>query len=168
MKTILYLAQTMNGYIAREDDSTPWSKEEFAAFHSAVMGAKNLVLGRKTYQIMKKYGELKKCGSPFTVVVTKSGKFRPGANVAIADSPSTALKIIKSKGFRYALIGGGSKLATDFFEKGLIDEIYIDIEPIIFGKGIPLFQRSKTDARLRLLKIVKLSKNTIRLQYKVL
>jgi dihydrofolate reductase len=168
MKKILYLAQTVNGYIARENNSTPWSKEEFTTYYSTVKKTKNLILGRRTYQIMKKYGELAKCGKPFTVIVTKSRKLKPGSRVAIANSPSAAVKILKSKGFNEAIIGGGSRLATSFFKKGLIDEIYLDVEPMVFGKGIPLFQKSGMEAKLRLIKTAKLSRNTIRLQYRVL
>jgi dihydrofolate reductase len=168
MKTILYLGQTINGYIADKKDSTPWSKEEFAAFHSTITKAKNIMVGRKTYEIMRKYGEFKKCGNPFTVIITKSQKFKPADKLAIASAPSHALKILKSKGFEVAFMSGGSTVATSFMKEGLIDEIWIDIEPLIFGKGIPIFQESKLNIKLRMIKTTKISKNTIQLRYKVL
>lgn len=168
MKTILYLGQTINGYIANENDSTPWSKEEFTAFHSAITGAKNIIVGRRTYQIMKKYDEFKKCGNPFIVIVTKSSKFRSTGKSAVANSPSGAIKILKSKGFKVAFMSGGSKVATSFMQQGLINEIWIDIEPLIFGNGIPLFQISKLNVKLRMTGTKKISKNTIQLRYKVL
>lgn len=168
MKTVLYLGQTINGYIADKNDSTPWSKEEFTAFHSTIKKTKNIMVGRKTYEIMRKYGEFKKCGNPFTVIITKSQKFKPGDKLAIANTPSKALKILKSQGFKVAFMSGGSTVATSFMEDGLIDEIWIDIEPLIFGKGIPLFQESKLNTKLRMIKTTKISKNTIQLRYKVL
>jgi dihydrofolate reductase len=167
MKTILYLAQTVNGYIARENDSTPWSKEEFAAFYSAVKKAKNLIIGKRTCIIIGNSG-LEECGYPFTVVVTRSPARISYKNCVAARSPKEALKMLKAKRFNEAIIGGGSKLATSFLKQSLIDEIWLDIEPLVFGKGIPLFQESELEAKLRLVKTVRLSKNTIRLQYKIL
>ena len=168
MKNILYLCQTINGYIANENDSTPWSKEEFAAFHSAIINAKNIIVGRRTYQIMEKYGEFKKCGNPFTVIVTKSPKFKSRSKSVVANSPSAAIKILKSEGFKVAFMSGGSKVATSFIQQGLIDEIWIDIEPLVLGNGIPTFQVSKLKVKLRMIMTKRISKNTIQLRYKVL
>ncbi len=168
MKTVLYLGQTINGYIADEKDSTPWSKEEFAEFHSTIVKAKNIMVGRRTYEVMDKYGEFKKCGDPFTVIITRSRKFRPRENLAVVNSPSAAVRAVKSKGFKVAFMSGGSKIATSFMEQGLIDEVWIDIEPLIFGKGVPILQKSKLNVKLRMFKTKRISNNTIQLCYKVL
>ena len=166
MKAILYLAQTVNGYIAKENGDTPWSKEEFSAFYSCVKRARNLIIGRKTFLVMKS-GELGNCGYPFTVVVTRSLKKISHKNCEAAKSPKEALKILKKRGFDQAIIGGGSKLATSFLKQGLIDEIYLDIEPLIFGKGIQIFQKTGITSKLKLVKTVRLSKNSVRLHYKI-
>jgi len=50
----------------------------------------------------------------------------------------------------------------------LIDEIYIDVEPRVFGRGIPLFNGNDFDANLKLLETKKLSDNEIQLHYQVL
>jgi dihydrofolate reductase len=168
MKTVLYLGQTINGFIADEKDSTPWSKEEFAAFHSEIVKSKNIIVGRRTYEVMEKYGEFKRCGNPFTVIVTRSKKLKPKDKLVMVNSPSAAIRTLRSKGFKTAFMSGGSKVATSFMEQGLIDEVWIDIEPLIFGKGIPIFQNSKLNVKLRLFKTKKISKNTIQLCYRVL
>ncbi len=167
MKVILYLAQTANGYIAKENDSTPWSKEEFTAFYSFVKKARNLVIGKKTFLLMKN-GELGNCGYPLTVVVTRSLKKVSYKNSMAAKSPKEALKILRKRGFRQAVIGGGSRLATSFLKQGLIDEIYLDIEPLILGKGIQIFQKGDIMSKLKLIKTTRLSKDTIRLHYRIL
>ena len=40
MKVILYMAMSVNGYVATEQDETPWSDEEWESYHNAVMKAK--------------------------------------------------------------------------------------------------------------------------------
>ncbi len=59
-KVILYMAMTTNGYIARTNNDTPWSNEEWLSFAKKVEEVKNLVMGRKTFEIMKEGGSLKK------------------------------------------------------------------------------------------------------------
>ena len=53
-------------------------------------------------------------------------------------------------------------------EDGLIDEIYLDIEPIIFGKGIKLFADNNFEVKLKLLGIRNLTEDILQLHYKVL
>lgn len=166
MKIFLYMATTANGYIAKEDNETPWSKEEWNNFSKKIKEVKNLIIGRKTFDIMKKGNEFQKIGNPFTIVVSKKKGNDP--NFEFADSPEKALEILKEKGASEALIAGGSKLNSSFMQKKLIDEIYLDIEPLIFGKGIPIFEKNNLDIKLELIKTRKLSKNTIQLHYKVL
>lgn len=168
MKVILYLAQTINGYIARENDNTPWSKEVFRSYYSIVREAGNIIVGRKTHSIMKRVGEFKRCGNPFTVIVSRSLKKAAEKNTIVAKSPAEALRILKGKRFKRIIVGGGSRLATSFMRAGLIDDIYLDVEPRAFGRGVPLFQDSDLDIKLSLVKTVRLSKNTVRLHYRVL
>lgn len=53
-------------------------------------------------------------------------------------------------------------------KEGLVDEIYLDIEPIVLGKGIQLFEDADFESKLELLETRKFSNNEIQLHYKVL
>lgn len=108
MKTILYMAMTVNGKIAGKDDDTSWtSKEDWGGFSEMCRKVGNAIIGRRTYDMVKK--------------------------------------------------------------EGLIDEIYIDIEPLILGRGIPLFAVGDFAPRLTLLEIKPLSnRQTVQLHYQVL
>ena len=75
---------------------------------------------------------------------------------------------MRAKGFDRVIIGGGSKPATGFMKQRLINEIWLDIEPLAFGNGVPIFQKSDLDVKMRLIKTVRLSRNTIQLRYRVL
>ena len=167
MQVILYMATTVNGYIAKENDETPWSDEEWLSFSRFVKEVKNIVIGRRTYEIMKSNDEFGKIGNPFTVVVSKED-FAHNSNFAIAKSPKEALKILEEKGFAKALVTGGGMLNSSFMKENLIDEIYLDIEPLVFGKGIKLFSDNNFDAKLELIETKSLSQNTIQLHYRIL
>ena len=164
MKIILYMAMTANGYIAKENNETPWSDEEWESFSEKVKKIKNLVVGRKTFEIMEEGEEFQKIGNPFTVIV--SNKKEDNSN--FVNSPEQAIKLLEEKGFSEILIAGGGILNSSFMQKGLVDEIYLDIEPFLFGKGFKLFADNDFETKLELLETKQLSKNVIQLHYKIL
>ncbi len=67
----------------------------------------------------------------------------------VAHSPKEALKLLKD--FKEVIVAGGGALNASFTEENLIDEIFIDIEPIILGKGILLFRDKDFEKNLKLL-----------------
>jgi dihydrofolate reductase len=60
---------------------------------------------------------------------------------------------------------GGNNLAVSFAEAGLIDEIRIMIDPVVIGKGTPLFEGIKDKLNLRLLKIRTFKSGNVLLYY---
>jgi len=65
------------------------------------------------------------------------------------------------------VVAGGGKLNASFLKEGLVDEIYLDVEPIAFGKGIKLFDDEDFEVNLELIEVNKISQNEIQLHYKV-
>src|SRR3989344_1258740 len=167
MHVTLYMAQTVNGYIARENGETPWSDEEWLSFFKFVKDAKNIIIGKNTYKIMKADDEFSKIGDPFIVVVSKENLVH-GSNLAVAKSPKEALRILIKKNFAKALVAGGGVLNSSFMKENLIDEIILDIEPLLFGKGIRLFSDASFETRLSLIGAHKLSEDALQLRYRVL
>jgi dihydrofolate reductase len=74
------------------------------------------------------------------------------------------LKRWKGKGI--ALFGGG-ELAKSLFEAGLIDEIVLNVHPIILGSGIPLFHEMKQQIDLQFFKARLLKDGGVVLSYRV-
>src|SRR3989338_3148772 len=169
MKVILYMATTANGMIAKPDDSAPWTDIIFKSYYSFVKKAGNIVVGHKTYKIMAEFDEFKKLNNPVTVVLSSYPKPEEvkNKNHFFVDTPQKALEILKKKGFKTAIVGGGGKLNSAFMTEELVDEVIIQIEPFLFGKGIKLFKDADFEASLELLDVKKLSKNKIQLHYKV-
>lgn len=168
MKVILYMAMSANGYIARENDETPWSDVVWNGYYEFIKERGNITLGKRTYELMKEVNEFEKLGHPTTVVVSNASGNKNGKTVTFVSSPQEALEVMKKKGVSEMVVGGGSTLNAGFLKEGLLDEIYLDIDPWLFGKGIKLFAETDTEAKLRLLEVNKLSENTIRLHYEVL
>ncbi|HLC72640.1 MAG TPA: dihydrofolate reductase family protein [Candidatus Nanoarchaeia archaeon] len=166
MKVILYMAISVNGMIAKTNDNASWiSKEEWDSYSLAVRTAKHLIVGHRTYNILTKQPEFAEFEDIKLVVVSKN-KFKTlSKNHLVAHSPQEALKLLKDA--KEVIVAGGGILNNAFLRENLVDEIYLDIEPIILGKGIPLFKGKDFETRLELLETKELSKNEIQLHYKV-
>ena len=111
--------------------------------------------------------DFKEIGNPFVVVITSNKNLKDKAQVKFTDTPEKALNILKENSFPIAMVAGGGQNNSLFVEKGLVDEIYLDVEPLVFGKGIPLFSPADFEFKLELLGVKNLSKETIQLHYKV-
>lgn len=160
------MATTANGYIARLDDSTPWSDEEWKAYSEEVKKIGNIIIGRRTYEIMK-HDELDKIGNPLVIVVGSTA-YPVGPNVVFVKTPEEALRAVEQKGFSSTTINGGGALLSSFGSKGLIDEVVLDIEPFLFGNGIPLFKQNAFEFNLSLTGVKRIGSNTLQVRYKVI
>lgn len=171
MKVILYMAITPNGVIATTDDDTSWVTEtEWASFSGMIKKAGNMIIGRRTYKIMLKNDEFNRSNlnEIKTIVLNESPiKVHNPKFVSVAKSPQEALNILEKQKFKTIMVCGGGGLNSSFVKEDLVDEIYLDIEPIIFGRGIKLFAEANFETKLELIGTKKLSKNEIQLHYKV-
>lgn len=171
MKVILYMAITVNGFIAKENDDTSFVSEiEWESFSSMIKRTGNMIIGRRTYEVMLQNNEFEKSklDKIKTVVVTNSSLNIHNKDVIfLAHSPKEALNILQKKGFKKILVCGGGKLNAGFMQENLVDEIYLDVESLVLGKGIKLFADADFEASMKLTSIRKLSKNEIQLHYKV-
>ncbi len=166
MKVILYMAMTANGYIARENGDTPWSTEEWRSFAEVVARTKNMIIGRKTYEIMKFENEFAKIGNPFVVVISSDRREEDDAK--FEQNPINALSLMQANSYEEVLVAGGGQLNSVFMKEGLVSEIYLDIEPLMFGRGVKLFADNDFEEKLELLDVKKLSQHTVQLHYKII
>jgi dihydrofolate reductase len=167
MKTILYMAVTANGYIAKENDDTSWiTTQEWNSYSAMVRKAGNLIIGHRTYDILTKQPEFAEF-SEVKIVVVSSNDFQTlSPNHSIVKTPQEALDVLKD--FTEVIVAGGGNLNASFMKEKLVDEIYLDIEPIALGKGIKLFADGDFEAKLQLIESKNISKNEIQLHYQVL
>ncbi len=167
MKVILYMAVSANGMIARSDDDTSWiSKEEWNSYSLAVRSAGCLIVGSRTYNILTKQPEFSEFKNIKLVVVSENNFGTLAQNHLVANSPKEALELLKD--FKEVIVAGGGILNASFLTDNLVDEIYLDVEPIIFWEGIPLFKDKNFERNLRLIGQKKITDNEIQLHYQVL
>ena len=163
------MAITANGFIATEDDSSDFlTKTESESYVSHVCKAGALIIGRRTYNILSLQPEFQAfLKAKIKIVAVSHSEFMMlDKSHAIAHSPQEALTLLK--GFKEVILAGGSILNTSFLEQNLVDEIYLDVEPTVMGKGIPLFQNKDFEKKLEFISSKNISKNEIQLHYKII
>lgn len=153
MIVTLWMTTSVNGFIARPNNEEDFiSHDSWLAWIEYVKEKGNIIWGRKTYEVVKTWGEdyLKDLQGIIVVVVSSDPIYDIGGGYELVNSPKAALTILKQRGFANAVLTGGSKLNTSFAKLALIDEIVINLEPVLIGAGIPLFDPSQFDLKLAL------------------
>lgn len=160
------MAISMNGIIAKSDDDTSWiSKEEWDSYSLAVRTAGCLIVGRRTYHILTKQPEFAELKDVKLVAVSEKDFTTSSPNHFVAHSPREALNLLKD--FKEVVVAGGGTLNASFLAENLVDEIYLDIEPIIIGQGIPIFKDKDFERKLKLVGQKKITDNEIQLHYQI-
>lgn len=171
MNVLLYMAISANGIIARVNNEEDFlSHENWNTLLELTHKTKCMIWGRKTYDIVKTWEKkyIEELKDTTKVIISNDLKLKLEENYLTAFSPREALKKLEDLGFTQVVISGGSTLNSSFAKEGLIDEIIVNIEPVIIGKGIPLFKQEEFDINLKLLAIKKLNDKIIQLHYQVI
>ena len=80
--------------------------------------------------------------------------------------PASLIQELSERGYEQVAICGGSTIYTMFMQAGVVDTLYLTVEPVLFGQGMNLFNK-EIDKKLSLTKAEKLEDNTLLLEYSV-
>jgi dihydrofolate reductase len=157
-KTRVYIAATVDGFIARLDDRIDWLAHEthgddygWVPFRESI---DTLIIGRRTYEQVLSFGMEWPYKGLTTVVWSRSlsnddvPKALRAEKVEIsALAPEALLNDLGERGLKHAWVDGGRTLQT-FLAEGLVDVITVTRIPILIGEGIPLFGALPADLHL--------------------
>ena len=181
-KVTLGLANSLDNCIARKDggsDWLSWSKEvaEISAKFMKTVDA--LLIGRKTYEVMLASGQTSYPGARNYVFTrskkkadalskTLAARQKKNQNIEVITEDAAAfVRELKEKKGKGIVIFGGGELAKSLFEADLIDEVVLNVQPVILGSGIPLFHEMKRQIDLELFNSRPLKDGGIVLSYRV-
>lgn len=85
----------------------------------------------------------------------------------VSGEPEKVLEDLERDGYKSAILGGGAYVNSEFLKRGLIEEIWLTVEPKIFGDGLGVFG-GDFEIDLKLLDVEKINENSIVLKYQVL
>ncbi|MFD2115181.1 dihydrofolate reductase family protein [Paenibacillus yanchengensis] len=158
-KIVLYIAVSLDGYIARENGAVDWlgghgdDPNADAGFDTFYSDVDTVIMGRTTYeQVINELSpgvwvyEGKQC----YVATTKTLEPNEKVEYISEDITGFITKLKQQQGKDIWLVGGG-KLIEQFVKQDLIDKYRITIIPTILGEGIPLFLGENPEIKLKLM-----------------
>lgn len=151
---ILYIAMSLDGYIARPDGAVDWLEDVegdgdngYGEFYSQVG---TVIMGRKTYEeVLKLTDEFPYAGKNCYVLTRQPQESTPHVTFTDEDM-ETLVSRLKEVSDGYIWLVGGGQLVKQFLEKKLIDELELYIIPKLIGEGIPLFPDGTPPADFKL------------------
>ncbi|HLC93305.1 MAG TPA: dihydrofolate reductase family protein [archaeon] len=157
---------TLDGKIARNSSHlSDWSsKEDKKFFHRELDTADVVLVGNNTYKTAKKF-LLKRNLIVFTRHVT-APRWKSEKCVFMNLARTNIQNYCQAHGYRNVAVLGGTQIFDYFLGKNLAHELLLTLEPIVFGKGISLFEKGKKNTHFRLVSLKKLNKGgTLLLRY---
>lgn len=158
--TSVYIATSLDGFIAREDGSIDWLMEANSTVpagedcgYAAFMGSVDvLIMGRNTYEQVAGFEPWPYEGKRVVVLTSRELEFRQGPRIQLeksSEAPQELLKRLNAEGCQHAYIDGG-KVIQSFLSNGLINKLTITTIPVLIGKGRPLFGSISNDVKFKL------------------
>lgn len=168
MKTTLFLSVSIDGMIADKQGIPRFPEGSWEDWCSLVNETGNVIAGRSSFEQVNNPEMGPALHPAHRIVLSSKDLDLTDSGWQQAKSPQEALQMLESAGVQEAIVGGGRTIAHAFMNEGLIDHIVIDLNPVVFGEGTPIFGGPLNIPPLKLLKSEHLNENTLRLRYEVL
>ena len=167
MKATLFLSLSIDGLIADKDGIPMFPDGAWEDWCSLVNDADNVIAGRSSFEQLKNDDMASVLHPTHKIVLSSRDVDLGDSSWQQAKSPTEALEILKNKGIEEAIIGGGRAVAHSFMRENLVDHIVIDLQPVAFGVGTPMFGEALDIPRLKLVNSQPLNDDALRLRYEV-
>ena len=153
MKASVFIATSLDGFIARANGDIDWlppgggephGYDEFMATVDA------LVIGRKTFETALSFDPWPYGEKPVFVLSTRTLAPAPAGAVVerMSGAPADIVSQLAARGIRHVYVDGGITIQR-FLQAGLIQRLIITRVPMLLGAGIPLFGALPRDIALR-------------------
>lgn len=178
MKCSVFIATSVDGFIAKEDGSVDWlhtaeNPEADMGMNEYMSSIDCMIMGRKCMDMISSMNltpEQWPYENTKIIVLSNTLKEAPENLKGKVEMYSGDLQVLVSKlenkGFKHAYIDGGTTVQA-FINLKLINEITITRIPILLGKGKPLFGKTFKDIKLEEAKAIVFPNDFIQLKYKV-
>ena len=156
-KVTFGVSNSLDNYVARADDAIDWlmpSPDAAAILADYWKSMDTILMGRKTYDVAlrRDKGEAVRSFGMQTYVFSRTLKPGEQGNVTIVSSDAVDfVRALRGREGKDICLVSGGELARALFEAGLIDEIRLNIHPLLLGSGIPLFHPMTGQIELELL-----------------
>jgi len=167
-RTQYYTATSVDGFIADTDNSLDWLFEVprdggsgYEAFNEFFAGVGAMAMGATTYEWVVAHEKLVERperwhefygDTPTWVFAHRELTTIPGLDIRVVrgDVMPVHAAMVEAAGDKNVWLVGGGDLVGAFADAGLLDEIWLGMQPVFLGAGAPLLPRRLTSKRITL------------------
>ncbi len=170
-KVILYIATSLDGYIAGPNDDLSFlsiveQEGEDYGYADFVKSVDTVILGRKTYDwVMTQVPEFPHADKESYIITRTPQPGKGKTNFYTGDLKELIIRLKSEKG-KNIFVDGGAEIVNELLKQKLIDEFIISVIPILLGDGTRLFKDGRPEQTLKFLEARKFDSGLIQLHYK--
>jgi len=162
-KVILYIATSLDGFIARKNGSVDWlpqpeNSEDFG-MKKFLDSIGIVILGNTTYKEFKAPYPKKKC-----YVFSRKNSGKEDNITYVNGDVKHFIDTLSDENGNIWLVGG-AEIIKEFLKNNLIDEFIITVIPTVLGEGIPLFAEECGEHKLKLQNIKSYDSGVVQIHY---
>ncbi len=179
-KAILFMMVSLDGFFEGPNGEMDWHNvdEEFNEFAKDQLNSVDVLLfGRRTYELMASYWPTPSATRDSPSIAEKMNALpkivfsrtleEVGWNNSrlIKENIAEEISSLKQRPGKDLIIFGSANLAVSLIQMNLIDEYRIIVNPVVLGKGKPLFKGIHDKLNLKLLKTETFDSGNVLLYY---
>lgn len=169
-KVILYIAMSLDGYIAKPNDDLSFlsiveQEGEDYGYTDFVNTVDTVIIGRKTYDwVLTQVSEFPHADKN-AFVVTRTAKPSIGKTNFYTGKLKELVLRLKAENGKNIFVDGGAEIVNELLKDNLIDEFLISVIPILVGNGTKLFNDGRPELKLELISTKQFNKGLVQLHY---
>ncbi len=150
----VFLAVSLDGYLAREDGSLDWlslvqtDPAEDTGYQAFMASVDTLLVGRHTYQTALTIDPWPYAGKRVVVLTSQPPVARRGETFSHGPLPAVVQQL-GEEGVNRIYLDGGATIRQGI-QAGIVTDITLSWVPLLLGSGIPLFEKGLPETRWRL------------------
>jgi dihydrofolate reductase len=172
-KLSLFIATTLDGYIAKPNDDLSFLKlvekeGEDYGYAEFTANIDTIIIGRKTYDyVIKEIGSSHyDNGQRDVYVITRTARNTVGRTIFYTGNLNELVQRLKSDRGKNIYCDGGAEIINELLQHDLIDEFIISVIPILVGNGTRLFKDNRPEQQLELVSAKSFETGLTQLHYK--
>ena len=176
-KCSVFIATSLDGYIAREDGSIDWLMKanelappgEDGGYKLFISTVDALVMGRHSFEKVLSFDTWPYGTLPVVVMSSHAIAIPEHLKSCVSTSSETLIELVKrltNQGLKHLYIDGGVTIQK-FLAEHLISELTITLVPVLLGSGRSLFGPLADDIELELIETKSLGGGFVQLKYRI-
>jgi len=175
MRKVIYGgACSLDGFFADRDGGVDWlhfSKDVEAIMRASWAATDTILMGRKTWEVAMAAGgggEMPGVTIDRTYVFSRTLTSVSGKNTELVTTDAgDFVRALKQKPGKDIVVMSGGNFAASLLQAGVIDEVGLNIHPVLLGAGIPAFQDPGKRIKLTLTETRQLDGGCVFVNYRV-